>query len=278
MKTLTIIGTLLALSTTALAGATPGNPLPPKTQSWSFESVFGTYDRGQLQRGFQVYKEVCSACHGLSMVSFHDLAAPGGPGFTEAQAKALAASYKIPADPNERGEIFDDKGNRITRSGILADHFPAPFPNDAAARAANSGALPPDLSLLVKARKGGPNYVYSILTGFGQTPPHGFLIPENKVYNPYFAGQSIAMPPPLANGALTFADGTPATIENQAKAIAAFLSWASEPQLEARHRMGFQVLAFLLLLAALLFASYRKVWRSKSKRDDVADPDTLSGS
>jgi ubiquinol-cytochrome c reductase cytochrome b/c1 subunit len=278
VKTLAKFGALLAFPAVALAAPDIGDPTPPKAQNWSFEGIFGTYDRGQLQRGFQVYKEVCSACHGLGMVSFHDLAAPGGPGFTEAQAKALAASYKIPADPNDRGEIFDDKGNRITRSGILADHFPAPFPNDAAARAANSGALPPDLSLLVKARKGGPNYVYSILTGFGQTPPHGFVIPENKVYNPYFAGRSIAMPPPLANGSLTFADGTPATIENQAKAIAAFLSWASEPQLEIRHRMGFQVLAFLVLLAGLLFASYRKIWNHKQKQDVVADPDTLSGS
>ena len=136
---------------------------------------------------------------------------PGGPGFTEAQAKAIAAGYKIPADPNDKGEIFDDNGNRLTRPGILADHFPPPFPNEEAARAANSGALPPDLSLIVKARDGGPNYVYSILTGFGQKPPTGFKVQDGKYYNPYFAGRNISMPPPLIAGSVTYSDGTKAT-------------------------------------------------------------------
>lgn len=247
----------------ALAAALVSDPLPPKEQTWSFDGVFGTYDRGALQRGFQVYKEVCSACHSMNMVAFHDLAAPGGPGFTEAQAKVIAGSYKIPAEPNDRGEIFDQNGNRLTRPGVLADHFPPPFANEQAARTANGGALPPDLSLIIKARQGGPNYVYSIITGFHQKPPPGFVVQQGKYYNPYFPGRNISMPPPLAQNSVSFSDGTPATVENEAKAVVTFLSWASEPQLEARHRIGFQVLAFLVVLAGVLFLSYRKIWHGK---------------
>jgi len=262
MKKLIPLIAALALAAPALA-ENLSEPLPPKPMTWSFNGVFGTYDKGALQRGFQVYKEVCSACHSLNMVAFHDLAAAGGPGFTEAQAKAIAAAYKIPAEPNDRGEIFDEKGNRLTRPGILADHFPPPFANEQAARAANGGALPPDLSLIIKAREGGPNYVYSIITGFGQKPPHGFTVQEGKYYNPYFAGRNISMPPPLSKGAVSFSDGTPATVDNEAKSIVTFLSWASEPDLDARHRVGFQVMAFLVLLAGLLFLAYRKVWHDQ---------------
>jgi len=238
-------------------------PEPVKQASWSFAGPFGTYDKGALQRGFQVYKEVCSACHSLNMVSFADLAAPGGPGFTEAQAKVIAAGYKIPAGPNDKGETTDANGNPLTRPGILADHFPPPFPNEQAARAANGGALPPDMSLLVKAREGGPDYVYSIITGFGQKPPHGFAVQQGKYYNPYFAGRNISMPPPLNNGSVTFSDGTPATIDNEAKSVVTFLTWASEPNLEQRHRIGLQVIAFLVLLSGLLFLSYRRIWHGK---------------
>jgi cytochrome c1 len=260
---LPLLAVFAALSTSAFAAPSASAPLPPKAMDWSFNGVFGTYDRGALQRGFQVYKEVCASCHGLNMVAFHDLAAAGGPSFAEAQARAIAAGYKIPAEPNERGEIFDERGNRLTRPGTLADHFPPPFPNEPAARANNGGALPPDLSLILKARKGGPDYVYSILTGFTKVPPHGFAMPEGKHYNPYFPGRAIAMPPPLLQGSVHFADGTPATVSNEAKAVVTFLSWASEPQLEARHRIGFQVLAFLVLLAGLLFLTARKIWRNK---------------
>ena len=260
-KTLPLLALFAALGCAAVAA--PSAPLPPKAMPWSFSGVFGTYDRGALQRGFQVYKEVCAACHSLNMVAFHELSAPGGPSFSEAQARAIAMGYKIPAEPNERGELFDERGNRLTRPGALADHFPAPFPNEPAARANNNGAVPPDLSLIIKARKGGPDYVYAILTGFGQTPPHGFAMAEGKNYNPQFAGQAIAMPPPLRPGSVHFADGTPATLNNEAKAVVTFLAWASEPQLEARHRIGFQVLAFLVLLAGLLFLTYRKIWRDK---------------
>lgn len=262
-KFLPLFALLAAVSGSAWAASSISDPLPPKEMNWSFDGVFGTYDRGALQRGFQVYKEVCSACHSLDMVAFHDLSAAGGPGFTEAQAKAIAAGYKLPAEPNDKGEIFDEKGTRLTRPGVLADHFPPPFANEQAARASNGGALPPDLSLIVKARNGGPDYVYSILTGFAQKPPHGFTVLDGKYYNPYFAGRNISMAPPLNQGSVSFADGTPPTVTNEAKAVVTFLAWASEPQLEARHRIGFEVLAFLVLLAGLLFLSYRKVWHGK---------------
>ena len=238
-------------------------PEAPRHVNWSFEGPFGTYDRGALQRGFQVYKEVCSACHSLNMVAFHDLAAPGGPGFTEAQAKVIASGYKIAAEPNDKGETTDANGNRLTRPGILADHFPPPFPNEQAARASNGGALPPDLSLIIKARAGGPDYVYSILTGFGHKPPKGFVVQKGKYFNPYFAGGNISMPPPLNNGSVTFNDGTPPTVSNEAKSIVTFLSWASEPNLEQRHQVGFQVLAFTLLLSGLLFLAYRRIWHGR---------------
>ena len=155
---------------------------------FSFEGPFGTYDRGALQRGFQVYKEVCSACHSLDHIAFRNLGDEGGPGFTEAQVKAIAAGYKVPADPNDKGEIIDDKGNRLTRAGTLADYFPAPFPNEEAARANNSGALPPDLSMIVKAREGGAAYVYSILTGFHVKPPPGLQGDRRQIFQPLFRG------------------------------------------------------------------------------------------
>jgi ubiquinol-cytochrome c reductase cytochrome c1 subunit len=259
---LALIALLVGLAAPAVAEDLSA-PLPPKEMKWSFDGVFGTYDRGALQRGFQIYKEVCATCHSLNLVAFHDLSGPGSPGFTEAQAKTIAAAYKIPAEPNDKGEIFDDKGNRLTRPGVLADHFPPPFANEQAARANNGGVLPPDLSLIVKARQGGSAYVYSLLTGFNQKPPHGFVVQEGKYYNPYFAGRNISMPPPLNQGSVSFNDGTSATVTNEAKAVVTFLAWTSEPQLEARHRIGFQVLSFLVLLAGLLFLTYRKVWKDK---------------
>ncbi len=255
---------LLGLSFAAPALAADDSAAQPsKHVQWSFDGPFGAYDRGSLQRGFQVYKEVCAACHGLNLVAFHDLAAPGGPGFTEAQAKAIAAGYKMPAEPNDKGEIFDANGNRLTRPGILADHFPSPFANEEAARAANGGALPPDLSLIVKARAGGADYIFSLLTGFRHKPPKGFKVLDGKYYNPYFAGRNISMPPPLAAGSVSFADGAKSSVTNEARDVVTFLSWAAEPKLEERHRMGLEVMAFLLLLAGLLFLVYRKVWKDQ---------------
>jgi cytochrome c1 len=254
----------VGLSSAALAqDANTSHRLAPKEEKFSFEGPFGIYDRGALQRGFQVYKEVCGACHVLQHVAFHNLSEKGGPGFTEAQAKGIAAGYKIPAEPNDKGETTDDKGERLTRPGILADYFPNPFPNENAARSNNGGALPPDLSMIVKARLGGPQYVYSILTGFHQTPPHSFSVTKDKYYNPYFEGRNIGMPPPLQANSVTYADGTKATVEQEAHDVVTFLSWASEPKMEERKRFGFGTMAFLIVLAGLLFAAYRKLWKDQ---------------
>jgi cytochrome c1 len=231
----------------------------PKHVEFEFHGPFGKYDRAALQRGYQVYKEVCAACHGLKRIAFRNLTDAGGPGFSEAQARALAASAKVPAGPNERGETHNDSGELLTRPAVLADYLPSPFPNDEAARAANSGALPPDLSLMVKARHHGDAYVYSLLTGFGEKPPAGFTVAKDKHYNPYFPGWNIGMPPPLTKNGVTYADGTPATIEQQAHDVVTFLAWASEPKMEQRKQMGFAVLIFLIAFAGVLGLAYKKV-------------------
>jgi cytochrome c1 len=251
---------LIALPAMAQTAPINTKRLPVKDVDFGFDGPFGTYDRAALQRGFQVYKEVCSACHSLNHIAFHNLDEAGGPGFNEAQAKAIAAGYKIPAGPNDKGETTDDKGEPLTRPGILADYFPSPFPNEEAARANNSGALPPDLSMIVKARDGGAAYVYSILTGFHQNPPKGFVVTANKYYNPYFEGWNISMPPPLQDNSVTYSDGTKATVAQEAHDVATFLAWASDPKMEERKRMGLGVMIFLVVLAGLLFAAYRKVW------------------
>lgn len=237
-----------------------GEALAPKSAEWSFEGPFGTYDRASLQRGFQVYKDVCSVCHALSFVAIRSVGEPGGPGFSEAEVRAIAAGYRVPAGPNEQGSTVDAMGQPLMRAAAPSDAFPAPFANEQAARAANNGALPPDLSLIVKARAGGPNYVYSILTGYGAKPPAHITMTPGMSYNPYFAGAQIAMPQPLTNGSVTFSDGTPNTIEQEAHDVVTFLTWASEPKMEERKRTGFNVMAFLLLLTGLLYFSYRRVW------------------
>lgn len=260
------LAALLGFASTASADKVSSLPaLPPKDMTWSFDGPFGHYDRAALQRGFQVYKEVCSACHSLNRVAFHTLSDDGGPGFTPEQVKAIAAGYKIPDEPNDqnKGQLYDSSGNRVTRAGAISDFFPPPFPNEFAARAANNGALPPDLSVIVKARAGGPSYVFSILTGFGQKPPANFTVLPNKYYNPYFEGRNISMPPPLTDGSVTYSDGTKATVEQEAQDIVTFLSWAAEPKMEERKALGFGVIAFLVLLAGLLYLSYRRIWHDK---------------
>jgi ubiquinol-cytochrome c reductase cytochrome b/c1 subunit len=243
---------------------------PPK-QSWSFSGPLGTYDRGSLQRGLKIYKEVCSNCHSLNYIAFRNLADPGGPGYSEAQVAALASEYKIKDGPNDQGEMFE-------RPGRPADYFPAPFPNEQAARAANGGGLPPDLSLITKARsyergfpnfifdfftqfqEQGPNYVSAILQGFEDKPPAGVSIPDGSYYNKYFPGHAIKMPKPLSDGQVTFDDGSPATLQQYAHDVTTFLMWAAEPKMEARKKLGFQVFVVLIIFAFLMYFTKKKVW------------------
>jgi len=240
-----------------------------KPISFSFEGPFGKFDQAQLQRGYKVYKEVCSTCHAMKLVAFRNLADKGGPSFTEEQVKALAATFKV--------KDMNDKGEQVDRAGLPSDHFPSPFANDDAAKAANGGALPPDLSLITKAREGwhgtfnqlingigGPQYVYSVLTGFDKAPDDvAKEQPDGKYYNPYFTnGVWISMPPAgtLTDGSVTFDDGAPNKVDDMAKDVSAFLAWTAEPKMEERKQTGFEVMIYLIILAGLLYAVKKKIW------------------
>ncbi|MEZ5709063.1 MAG: cytochrome c1 [Blastomonas sp.] len=233
----------------------------PRTLALKSDGPFGKFDRQQLQRGFQVYKEVCSACHSLRLVHFRNFEALG---YNEDEVKAIAANWAIPSPA-----IDPDTGEASTRPSLPADPVPSPYANEVAARAANNNALPPDLSLITKARHGGASYVYSLLTGY-QDPPKELAkefpdaMPGTGLhYNPYFANLNIAMAPPLADGQVTFADGSPSTREQAAKDVAAFLVWTAEPTLEKRHQTGWAVLIFLLIATVLGYMAYRNVWADK---------------
>jgi cytochrome c1 len=261
-----LAGSLVALVLPASAQMT--EQVPPPRQKWSFAGPFGKYDEAQLQRGFKIYREVCSNCHSLAMVAFRNLADVGGPGFTEAQAEAVAAEYKV--------KDLDDQGNQIERAGRLADHFPPPFANELAAKA-NYGVAPPDMSTLAKARsyqrgfpwfvfdmitqyqEQGPDYIAAYINGYTEAPK-GFVVPQGAHYNEYFPGHNTAMPPPLQDGQVTYDDGTPQTVQQYGKDVAAFLMWAAEPHLVARKRIGFQVIVFLIVLSGLLYFTKKKVW------------------
>jgi len=233
--------------------------LPPKELHLASDGPLGRFDRQQVQRGFQVYKEVCSACHSLRLVAFRDLTEIG---FTEPEVKAIAKQWAI-----EVPSINPETGEPATRKATPADKFPSPYANETAARAANNNALPPDLSLMTKARHEGPAYIHSLLTGY-QAQPAKLLkeFPDSKTppslhYNPYFANLNVAMPPPLvAEGQVTYSDGTKATVDQMAQDVSAFLVWTAEPKLEARHRAGFAVVIFLLIATTLGFLAYRNVW------------------
>ncbi len=222
------------------------------SQSWSFSGPFGTFDRGQLQRGYQVYKEVCSACHGLRLLHYRNLGEPGGPEFSAAEVKALAGDVEVRDGPDREGEMFE-------RPGKPSDAFVSPFANENAARAANNGALPYDLSVMAKARAGGPDYIFALMTGYRQEPEN-MKMAEGMTYNTAFPGYQIAMAQPLDDEAVEYSDGTRPTLDNHARDIAAFLMWAAEPKLEERHRLGFRFMIYLIILAGLLYLAKRRVW------------------
>jgi cytochrome c1 len=241
-------------------------PAPPRVK-WSFSGPFGKYDRAQLQRGLKVYREVCAVCHGLKYVAFRNLADLG---YSEGQIKAIASEYKIQDGPNDQGDMFE-------REGRPADYFPTPWPNENAARARYNG-VPPDMSVLAKARgyergfpwfifdmftqfqEHGVDYIHALMVGYKEKPPAGGTLPAGSFYNEYFPGHAIAMPPPLSDKRVDYTDGSPTTVDQYAKDVAAFMMWAAEPHLEARKRIGFQVMIFLLVLSGLLYFTKKKVW------------------
>lgn len=218
-------------------------------QNWSWDGIFGTINLAAAQRGFQIYKDICSNCHSMKALHYRDLE---GLGLTPAQVKAIAASFTVPKG-------VDDQGNPIQGPASLADQFRSPFPNEEAAKAANNGAAPPDLSVIVSAREGGADYVYGILTGFVK-PPAGFKVPPGLYYNKQFPGHLIHMPPPLHNDAVTYADGTKATLGQEAHDVATFLEWAAHPNMTERKQIGARVVLFLLLMTGLTYAVKRKIW------------------
>lgn len=264
--------TAVALGAAILVGATTAQASEsgPKAPSrdWSFNGIFGTYDRAALQRGFQVFRNVCANCHSLDLIAFRNLTALG---YDEEQVKTIAAAYEVQDGPNNDGDMF-------TRPATPADHWPAPFANAKAAAAVNDGAAPPDLSLITKARGSGgdsairvsmlqpsgfplgADYIYGLLTGYEEEAPADFALPEGKHYNHYFPGHAISMAPPLSEGAVDYEDGTNATLDQMASDVTTFLTWASEPELEARKNMGIKVMLFLIVFTAMLYALKRKIW------------------
>lgn len=243
----TFLFIIAVIPSIALAG---GDAKHPKQLNWKFDGVFGSFDQASQQRGFQVYKEVCSACHSLSRISFRNLQEIG---FSEAEVKALAASYLVEDGPNDDGEMFE-------RAGLSSDKIPSPYPNKKAAQAANGGAYPPDLSLIIKARMDGANYVHSLLSGY-EDAPEGIDVPAGQYYNPYYSGGKLSMAPPLSDGQVEYIDGTEATIDQMAKDVVNFLQWAAEPEMEARKQMGIKVLLFLIVFTGFFYIAKNRVWQ-----------------
>jgi cytochrome c1 len=263
---LVLAGSVLGLSAAAAVAQEHELPVPPR-QTWSFAGPFGHWDRAQLQRGLKVYREVCSVCHGLKFVAFRNLEDLG---FSEGQIKTIASEYKIQDGPNDQGEMFE-------RDGRPADYFPPPWPNENAARARYNG-VPPDFSMLAKARsyergfpwfifdiftqfqEQGVDYIHALMTGYKDKPPEGVTLPPGSFYNEYFPSHAIAMPPPLSDKRVDYTDGSPTTVDQYAKDVAAFMMWAAEPSMETRKRVGFQVMIFLIVFAGLLYFTKKKVW------------------
>jgi len=280
-----IAATFALAAVLAGAGMSAGHAqeaAPPPRQHWSFAGPFGTYDPEQLQRGFKIYREVCSTCHSLKLLSFRNLADPGGPGFTEAQAAAIAATFQVTDGPNDQGQMFQ-------RPGKISDNFPPPFANAQAAAAALGGKVPPDMSTLAKARsyewgfpqfvfdaftdyqEDGPDYIHAIINGY-TTPPKGFVLPPGGQYNKYFPGGAIGMPQPLHDGQVKYTDGTPETLDQYGRDVAAFLMWAAEPKLDERKQLGFQVMIFLIVFTGLLYFTKKKVWHDVELHPELETP------
>ena len=219
---------------------------------WTFKGLLGKFDRASLQRGYQVYTEVCAACHSMKYISYRNLMEKGGPEFSEAQVKAIAASFDVTDGPNADGEMF-------SRPARLSDKFPMPYPNEKAAQAANGGAYPPDMSVLAKARKGGVDYLYSVLLGY-EDPPVGVTLDEGVYYNKFMYGNNIKMPKVLEDDLIEYNDGTLVTEEQMAKDVVTFLMWSAEPHLETRHKMGFRAIIYLIILTVLVYFSMKKIW------------------
>ena len=243
------VGLSAAVSAPANAA---GDAKHPAEMNWQFDGLFGTYDRNALRRGFQVYKEVCASCHSLNQIAFRNLSQEGGPEFSEAEVKAIAKEYLVEDGPDDYGDMFE-------RDALPRDKFPSPYPNENAARAANGGAYPPDLSLITKARGGGADYIHALLSGYEEAP-EGVEMRAGLYYNPYMAGGKIAMPVPLLEELVEYSDGTEATVEQMSMDVTHFLNWTAEPELEQRKRMGFMVLIYLSIFAGLMFFSMRKIW------------------
>ena len=229
-----------------------GENYPLLKQDWSFKSFFGTFDRASLQRGYQVYTEVCASCHSLKYVSYRNLAEKGGPEFSIEQAKAIASNFEVTDGPNNDGEMF-------TRPAKLSDKFVMPYANDQEAKLSNGGAYPPDMSVLVKARAGGADYIYSVILGY-EDRPEGMKLDDGVYYNKYMYGNKIKMPPQLYDDLVTYADGTPATPEQMAKDITTFLAWTAEPKIEERHKFGFRAIIYLVILTILVYFSMKRIW------------------
>ena len=227
---------------------------------WSFEGIFGTFDRASLQRGYQVYQEVCSGCHSVQHLSYRNLSEKGGPEFSTEEAKAIAAQFEVEDGPNSDGEMF-------MRPGRLSDKFVKPYPNVEASTAANGGAYPPDMSVLAKARAGGADYIYSLLLGYEEAPT-GFELDDGVYYNKYMPGNKIKMSAPLSDGLVEYSDSTQATTAQMAKDVTTFLVWAAEPHLEAQHRMGFKAIIYLIILLTLVYMSKQKVWSRFGSKED----------
>jgi ubiquinol-cytochrome c reductase cytochrome c1 subunit len=246
LKALAIIGGLIAAAPAAHAA---GEEIHIPRAGFSFDGVFGTFDRASAQRGFQVYSQVCASCHAMHLLSYRNLRDLG---LTEAQVAAIASQVQVMDGPNDEGQMFE-------RAGRPSDRFRSPFPNPQAARAANNGAYPPDLSVIVKARAGGADYIHALLNGYSD-PPAGMTLGDGMNYNRYFPGHQIAMARPLNPDQVEFADHTPATLENMSRDVATFLAWAAEPELEERRAMGVKLIIFLTILAGLAYAVKRKIW------------------